>query len=337
MTSPSTDLQPTTDYDTGLGDLTQADLSIPRLRIKHKLSVFEDGGSGVQIPSMVAVILGLVRQRVLFHWDVEDDDAPMCKSHDFQTGFPNLDPKKPKLTFPWVKAKFNPQDFPVNPDDGLVALPCNSCALKDWGSHPTGQEKPWCAEQFTLPIYYAQTLDQLRAGEYGSALISFQKTSLPNLKRYLSQFQQKGVGAYTQYTEIALEARTRGQTEYCVAKFRALGATDEDEFAGFSENYQAIRHFLTNARPQAREILPTDVVAGVAGVAPASPVSVPPAQAAPPVQQAPVQTAPPMQRPPLGTPPPVQPVQPVAPPIQQQSHVVEAQVVNAEEGDDLPF
>lgn len=339
----SSDLAQTSDYDTGLGDLTQSDLSIPRLRIRHKLGVFEDGGSGIQIPSMAAVILGLVRQRVLFHWDVEDDDAPMCKSNDFATGFPNLDPKKPKLAFPWAKAKFDPRDFPVDPNDGLVSLPCNACSLKDWGSHPTGQEKPWCAEQFTLPIYYAQTLDQLKAGEYGSALVSFQKTSLPNLKRYLGQFQQRGVGAYTQYTEIALEARTRGQTEYCVAKFRALGATDETEFAGFSENYQAIRHFLTQARPQAREIQPHDVVAGVAGVAPATPVQAVPVQTAPAVQHPPTQSppppivvppAPPIQRPPLGVPAVTMPTQPPTP-APTTPHVVEAQIVNPD--DDLPF
>lgn len=324
MTTPGTEIQPTTDYDTGLGDLTQSDLSIPRLRIKHKQGVFEDGASGVQLPEMACVILGLVRQRVLFHYDVEDDDQPMCKSFDSQTGFPNLEPKKPKLTFPWAIAKFNPADFPPSPQDGLVALPCNGCAAKDWGSHPVG-DKPYCAEQFTLPIYYAPTFEELQAGSYSSALISFQKTSLPPLKRYLSPFQQRGIGAYTQYTQIGLSMRKRGQTDYCVATFKSLGPTPTEEYASFSENYQVIRQFLTEARPPAREV-DEDSSVGVAGVAPATPVSPAPAAAPPPppAQSAPVQA---MQRPPLGVPP-------VAPQPQQTTHVVEAEVVDP---DELPF
>ena len=33
----------------------------------------------------------------------------------------------------------------------VMPLPCDSCALKEWDTHPKGG-KPWCAEQITFPI-----------------------------------------------------------------------------------------------------------------------------------------------------------------------------------------
>jgi hypothetical protein len=243
----STDMVPAGTYDTGLDDLTPADLVVPRLRIKHKDGVFEDSATGEQIPKLVCVILGLVRQRTLFHHNVEDDDLPMCKSPDYQIGYPNLNPAKSTKAFPWELAQLNPADFPPQ-EDGTTMLPCENCNLKTWGTHPLG-DKPYCAEQHTLPLYYAPSIEQLRAGEFAAALISLQKTSIPPSKRYLGTFKQKGVGAYTAITEISLNQQRRGQTDFCVPIFKRLGDTDPENWPEYSEHYAGIRAFLVSARP----------------------------------------------------------------------------------------
>lgn len=248
MTAPGTDVAPVSMYDTGLDDLTPEDLTVPRIKINHKMGVFEESGTNEQFSELYCVMLGLVRQRVLFHHNVEDGDVPICKSVEFQVGYPNVDPeRKPKFNFPWELARLNPADFPPN-QDGLIALPCEGCHLKEWGSHPTG-EKPYCSEQFTMPLYYARTLEELQAEEYGSALISFQKTGVPPCKKYLSGFQQKKVGAYTKYTRITLRQLARGNTEYSVPVFTSVGDTPTSNFQGYSENFAAIRTFLHNTTP----------------------------------------------------------------------------------------
>lgn len=319
MTTPSTELVTPETYQTGLEDLSQADLTIPRLRLVHKQALFEDSVTGVQLPKLVVVILGLVKQRTLFHHDVENDDHPMCKSWDNKIGFPNTEPKKPKLKFPLELAGFTPMDL-TPAADGNVELSCMSCKLKDWNSHPTG-DKPYCSEQFTLPLYYARSLEELQNAEYSSALISFQKSSLAPLKRYLSQFQSRQVGAYTAYTEIGLDQKSRGQTDYCVPNFKNLGPTPTDQYVDFSENYGAIRSFLTgpSARPPAKvDPNAQDASVGVGAV------TASPQPAAPPV------------RPALGNPTTPIPV-PVAQPA--EANIVEAQVIASSPADDdeLPF
>lgn len=286
MTAPSTDLAPVGLYDTGLEDLTPEDLSVPRIKINHKQGVFEESGTNEQFSELFVVLLGLVRQRVLFHYNVEDGDVPICKSVDFQIGFPNVDPElKAKFKFPWELAQLNPSDFPASPD-GTIALPCEGCHLKEWGSHPTG-EKPYCAEQFTMPLYFAATLEELKNNQYGSALISFQKTSVPPIKKYLGQFQQKKVGAYTAYTRITLKSQSRGNTEYSVPIFQRVGDTPPDQYADYSENFAAIRTFLRGVTPTTAQSTPEEPASAVpmtTATATRPPLHVPPASAAAVVQ-----------------------------------------------------
>jgi hypothetical protein len=250
----STDVVPAGEMDTGLDDLTPGDLIVPRLRIKHKEGVFEDAGTGEQMGKLICIVLGLVRQRVLFHHDVEDGDVPMCKSPDYQFGYPNLDPEKKNKGFPWNLARLNPNDFPPD-QDGLVTLSCESCFLQQWGSHPGGN-KPYCSEQHTLPIFYAGSFEELVAGHYSPALVTFQKTGIPPSKRYLGTFKQRNIGAYTKVTEIGLNQQKRGQTDYCVPTFKSIGDTDKDEWPAYSEQYAGIRLFLTTSRPNS--VLPDD-------------------------------------------------------------------------------
>ncbi len=243
----SQDVVPAGTYDTGLDDLTPQDLVVPRLKIKHKDGVFEDGATSEQTPVLYCIILGLVRQRVLFHHNVEDGDVPMCKSPDSNVGYVNLEAPKKKF-FPFERAGFNPNDFPPD-DEGRVMLPCQGCKLKDWGSHPVTDNKPYCADQYTLPIYWASTLEDLEAGNFQPGLLTFQKSGVTPAKRYLGSFKQKNVGAYTAVTEISLNMQTRGQTVYCTPVFKKLAETDAEQWPQYSEHYAGIRNFLVSNKP----------------------------------------------------------------------------------------
>lgn len=252
----STDVVPMGTYETGLDDLTSADLTVPRLRIAHKDGVFKDSATNEELPELICVILGLVRQRVLFHHNVEDGDKPMCKSPDFKAGYPTMEPTSKEKAFPWKLSGFDPNDFP--PVNDRIVLPCESCKLREWDSHPVTGKKPYCAEQFTLPIFYAPSLDELKEGRYASALITFQKTGVPPTKKYLSPFVARKTGAYTVFTRIGLTQMSRGQTDYCVPNFQKLGDTDPEDWSEYSENYGAIRKFLQDNVPGGAEDMTDD-------------------------------------------------------------------------------
>lgn len=308
----STDVVPIGTYETGLDDLTSADLTVPRLRIAHKDGVFKDSATNEELPELICVILGLVRQRVLFHHNVEDGDKPMCKSPDFKAGYPTMEPTSKEKAFPWERAGFDPNDFP--PVGDRIVLPCESCKLREWDSHPVTGKKPYCAEQFTLPIFYAPNLDELKEGRYASALITFQKTGVPPTKKYLSPFVARKLGAYTVFTRIGLTQMSRGQTDYCVPNFQKLGDTNEEDWPEYSENYGAIRKFLQDNVPGGVEDMTDDaanIINSTAEVIIESPVAT--------VQQP---TATTLARPPMA--------QATAAPVQSVA-------APAEDDDSLPF
>lgn len=254
------------DYDTGLEQFGMEDAVIPRLSIVHKEQEFKDSLTNEQFPKIKTIILGLQKQRVLFHHIVDDGDVPMCKSANFETGFPNVDEdvKKDKR-FPWDKSGFDPSDYPPD-ENGLIRLPCSGCQLKEWGSHPDGK-KPYCAEQFTLPILY----DPRETDEWVPALITFQKTSLKPLKSYITSFARSKSAAFQAITEISLTAEKRGSNEYSVPIFKRIGDTDEENWREFSTNFRSMRDFLT-ADPGSR-----DEDSGPAVSAPSGNVAKPPA------------------------------------------------------------
>ncbi len=245
------------DLDTGLEDFNLSDAVIPRLTIKHQEGFFLDSLSNREFNEIEAIVLGMVRQRVLWHTSMDDDDAaPMCKSQDYTSGWPIMSEEQPKnKRFPWELSKFNPDDFPPD-EDGQIQLPCERCYLKEWGSHPDGK-KPYCSEQFTMPLLYR---------EFGStddpfviAVISFQKTSLKPLKAYLSNFKRDNSPTYTVTTKISLDQLTRGGNKYCVANFRLIEKTNSDDWRGYSNNYRNLRSFLmAPPLPRDEEETPSD-------------------------------------------------------------------------------
>src|ERR1035437_1593745 len=114
------------------------DGSTPRLQIIGPDAVFQDSQSGQQWASIRGVVLGRLKQRILWPAEMTDEKAkkPLCKSVDFRMGLPGEE-------FPWGPSGFA--------DKTVTALDCGACPLKEWDSHPT-RDTPWCSEQAVLPL-----------------------------------------------------------------------------------------------------------------------------------------------------------------------------------------
>lgn len=252
------------DFETGLEDFDMEDAVIPRLSIVHTEGEFKDSLSNEQFQTVKVIILGLVKQRVLWHPTVDDGDWPMCRSANHETGIPNLSDDQPKeKRFPWKDSGFDQADYPAD-EDGLVRLPCNGCQLKEWGSHPDGK-RPYCAEQFTLPVLY----DPREDDNWVPAIMTFQKTGLKPLKSYLTSFARSRNAAFQAVTEIGLDLNKRGQTVYSIPFFKRVGDTDELNWREYSTNFRTMKDFLT-ADPGSREETETGT--------PSSNVATPPAK-----------------------------------------------------------
>lgn len=227
------------DLDTGLDEFGMEDAVVPRLTIVHKEGVFQDSLSGDKFDDLKVIMLGLVKQRTLWHNVVDEGDRPMCRSMNHETGWP-IDPdgvKKDKQ-FPWAESGFRESDFP--PDaDGFVSLPCDGCKLKEWGSHPDGK-KPYCAEVYTIPVLYDPYDDE----GWVPALMSFQKTGLKPLKSYLTSFSRSRNAAYSAITKITLTLQHRGSNDYSTPNFNRVGDTDQLDWRGYSMSYRQLREFL---------------------------------------------------------------------------------------------
>jgi hypothetical protein len=312
--------------NTGLEDFGVTDAVIPRISIVHDSGIWKDNLSGQTYEKLRMIVLGLVKQRVLFHHIVDEGDVPMCKSPDHNTGYPN--PEAPaKKSFPWDKAGFDPADYPVNAD-GQTPLPCDGCALKDWGSNPNGST-PYCAEQWTLPIYF----DSTGNNDWSPAILTLQKSSIKPIRSYLTSFARGNKPAFTAICEATLKVNSRGTVDYSVPSFVQAGESDRDMWMEYSENFVQMRGYLT-APPRSED------ADGAPAATPQSNVNTaPPAQptaaqepqpTAPPAQAAPPQTAPPAQAAPAQTAPPQ-----TAPPA--QTAPAQAQAAPAQDDDDLPF
>lgn len=332
---------------TGLEDFKATDGVMPRIKIVQTEGLWEDNLTNTKFPTLRFIALGLVKQRVLFHHNVENNDVPMCKSSDFETGYPNPDAPRQK-SFPWDIAGFNPADFP--PDaEGNIKLPCEGCQLKDWGSSPIG-DTPYCAEQFTLPIYYDTSSDL--SGDFAPAILTLQKSSIKPIRQYLTAFHNANKPPFLNIGSATLKTYQRGQVTYSVPTFIKQEESDRSRWMEFSEQYVDMRKFLQ--RPPVREDegdggqptaqqhdntwgqqAPAPVAEDPWGTPPQQPMqqqapvqgeviqqAAPVAQPVAPPQAAPVQQQPPAPQP-VAPPQPVQVQQPVAaqPPAPQPVQV----------------
>jgi hypothetical protein len=230
----------------GMEDVGASDLIIPRLQLDHKKAVFRDNLSKEEFPELKVVILGLVKQRIMWDDDVEEGDKPQCKSPDFENGFPQprTDIPYPKQ-FPWDRSNFRKEDFP--PEQGinnLITLPCNSCAFAQWGKDPRSGKAtpPPCSEQHTYPLLYT-TDDET----WTLAIATFQRTGIKPSKSYISSFAQSGMPMFTSYTTLSLNSMSRGTVEYAVPVFRKGDQTNRDMWGQYADQYRQIREFVRSA------------------------------------------------------------------------------------------
>lgn len=234
-------------FDDGLGEFNADQIVTPRVTILHKEGLFKDSLSNETFDSIDAIVLGVVMQRVLWDTNMEEGDVPMCKSPNHVHGYPNIDEEISKSKrFPWGKTPFPPQG--IQDTDGVATLPvlsCKACPLKDWKSHPDGR-RPWCNEQWTLPIMYRPT-GAPEEVQYTPAILTIQKTSITPLKGYLSGFRQKNVPAFSAITRITLQGEVKGTTEYSKAVFARVGEIPQSDWMYYSGRFKEIRDFLHRA------------------------------------------------------------------------------------------
>jgi hypothetical protein len=311
--------------NTGLEDFGVSDAVLPRIKIEHDTGMWVDTLGGVRMEVLRFIALGLVKQRVLFHHIVDNDDVPMCKSSDFNMGFPNPDAPSAK-SFPWELSGFDPNDFPPDPE-GNVKLPCAGCQLKEWGSNPTS-DSPYCSEQWTLPIYY-ETSGNPDGNDWSPAILTLQKSSIKPIRTYFTSFAQSNKPPFLSVGRATLKVNQRGSVKYSVPTFSKEGESDRSRWMEFSEQFGEMKNFLT--RPPVRE--QTDG-------APAA-TSADNTYTGPPQQQAPAPAAEPQTAPPAAAQPaqdPWQPpAQPAAQPVQQTPPPAQQQSTPPPAGQVLPF
>lgn len=302
-TSPAGEIEvfdPST-MDTGLEDFDPTtDGTIPRLNIDHKRAVFVDSLSKEEFSELDLILLTFVKGRILWDDDVQDDATPMCKSYEFKTGIPDL------KQFPWRSSGFDEQAFA-----GLetVVLPCDSCKLKDWGTHPKRDNAPWCGEQHTYPA-----LQNVRDSEnplWVPVLITVQRTSLKNSKNYVQAFHRAERPLFTVVTHLSLRPQRRGQVEWVTVEFRKGEPTPSDDWVFFSRKAKQLREFVQTPRVRDDDEATASDDSGqpeaVSQQQAASPASTPAAAqpaAAPPASPAPAPTTTPADAAPVAPTPP---------------------------------
>jgi hypothetical protein len=221
--------------DSGLEDFDSTDMVMPRLSIEHGNATFKDNLTGEEHPKLQVVMLGLIKQRILWGAEVEEGDRPLCKSYNFKEGHPDDE------RFPWEASGFDK----ANAGD---TLPCGSCALKEWDSHPKNST-PWCSEQHTFPVLMQTGEDEFTA----PAILTVQRSAIKASKTYLTAFARSKNPLYTVVTEISLNPQKRGSVNYAVPAFKKVGATDQSEWSEFAEHYRTIREFITTPPPDTED------------------------------------------------------------------------------------
>lgn len=327
------------EYGTGLEDISPDEVAIPRITINHADGVFKDRLTGEEFPVMNGILLGMIRQRVMWHPEISEngDGRPQCKSSDAVTGYPNMEGPRQEDKFPWEDAKgLDPNVLPRD-ESGRITIACATCPFAKWGDKKPGattSPPPRCSERHTYPIMYTTDAGQPidRAG-----IFSVQRSGIKDSKTFLAGFVQAKRPVFSSYAEISLERKKRGMVNYAIAKFKKTGPVPEEDWPKYAQELAGIREFL---RQPPRFNSDEDGDAGgdtVTGQATRMPVNTA-GTAGATVQGTVVQEAPP--------PAPVQPTPPVlqtptmAP--SQPASVVDAAAQAApnpavEDDDELPF
>lgn len=259
----------------GLEDFDASDFIVPRLKVLGKKALFQDSATQQEFATIDCIILALTKQRIMWRKVVEANEKPLCKSPDFVTGFPNVNPTDPpQRQFPWRASVFNVADVQPDPaKNGHKTLDCGSCNFKDWTKDEYGQSvKPLCSEQYTLTLLY--TADG--GATWEQALLTFGGASIKPTKQYLGPFAQKRQSLFTAMTRISLNLQKRGDNEFSTPIFQKLGDTNQDDWGYYTDIALQSREML-HAPPR-----PLEVDASQVPAAPSSNVNTAPAAVAEP-------------------------------------------------------
>lgn len=231
---------------TGLEEFDTSDASIPRLIIDHPDAVFKDSQTEETFQTLDCILLGLVKQRLMWpatQSEGAEKDSPLCKSPDFGHGFPNLDTELPKdKRFPWEASNFDQTNLLAVEGSDLPALSCASCRFKEWNSDPSGN-KPWCSEEWVIPLLY------WNQDQWNPAIISFHRSALKPVKKYISAFATRKLPTFTAVTTLSLTAQRRGSVKYCTPVLTRKGESDSGEWMDFRQDFLGIQEYL-KALPQ---------------------------------------------------------------------------------------
>lgn len=234
----------------GLEDL-EGGVALPRLTLKHADRVFKAGDTNEEYPKLVGVILGMVRQRVMWNPEVGEDKArPQCKSSDGLTGYPNVRDKGSDDEFPWDEFPLNEAQAPKD-EHGRPVLSCKGCPFSEWGKDKKGKAvPPPCKERFSFPIVYNRDMDP--TGPFDAAgVFSVQGSGIKPARTYLSAFKVGRQPVFSAVTEVGLLAASRGSVQYSIPEFKRVGNSDVSDWADYAAQYEEVRAYLRAApRPE---------------------------------------------------------------------------------------
>lgn len=244
----------------GLDDVDASDMTMPMIKIVHDEALWEDSLSGEKFPELDVVLLGLIKQRILWPSEVADGDSdgPLCRSYNFTLGHPGSDfTKKDNKVTPLEVSGFTQADLDAGP------LSCTSCNLKEWGSHPL-RDVPWCVEQFVFAVMLGEPDEPMGA----PAIMTLQRSSMKPAKAYLTSFLRARSPLFTARTTLKLNGQSRGSVKYSVPKFIKGVPTDPDYHGEYASLYRAVKDFVSTPRSAADEETPVTVSAAAPVVAP---------------------------------------------------------------------
>lgn len=253
----------------GMDDLAPSDMSMPRLSIGHALDAgkFIDSLDGGKYPTIDVIILGMVKQRILWPAEMEEGKSqPLCRSLDFDTGRPDPGEEGRASRFPWKQSGFDPTT--ILSTGGT--LPCTACPLKEWDSHPT-RSTTWCTEQVVLTV--------LLAPNFTPAILSTQRSSLKPTKAYLTSFFRDKLPPFSVVSHLSLDVQTRGNVTFSVPKFAKGDPTDQDKWGEYITTFNNMEDFLK--RPFVRDGEANEAIDASSAPSPTAPAQ--PAAAAPTV------------------------------------------------------
>lgn len=224
---------PTTTEPTGLEDFETGDMVMPQLRIDHQEGTLVDSLSGEASNDPEVILLGLVKQRILWEADMSTEKlGPLCRSLTFVTGLPDM------KRFPWAAAGF---------DAEAPALPCEGCQLKEWDSHPKNGT-PWCSEQWVFPLL------QKTGESWSPSTLTVQRANLKPARAYVTSFARSKSPLYVATTKLVCQQQRRGTVKYVTLSFIKGAPTPEELHPDFADQYRRIREFVQTPRSNEEEI-----------------------------------------------------------------------------------